>query len=138
MSVTSSMSASSATLTGIDPRARIAIRPVHDVLSHQFGVGYDDRDAIIRGDDRRAQIDALHVTFIFADGDAIADSDRSFKNRIKPDAISAAMYCKPKPMPTDSAVKITAMDVRSIANACLSATSDPTVIITYLTNRQIV
>ena len=37
-----------------------------------------------------------------------------------------------------SAVKITAMEVRSIANACFSATSNPIMNTTYLASRQIV
>ena len=33
-----------------------------------------------------------------------ADAHRPFKKQIKPDTISAAIYCKPKPMTTERAV----------------------------------
>ncbi|MFN2479980.1 MAG: hypothetical protein ABR554_00670 [Pyrinomonadaceae bacterium] len=35
------------------------------------------------------------------------------------------MYCKPKPMPTESAVKTTASDVRSALKPTFSAKSRP-------------
>jgi hypothetical protein len=48
------------------------------------------------------------------------------KRRRNPAARSPAMNCKPKPMPTESAVKRTAMEVRSRLSAVLSAKRTPT------------
>jgi hypothetical protein len=49
------------------------------------------------------------------------------KRRMKPEAMSPAMNCKPKPIPTDRAVKTTASVVRSRLKAVLSANSMPSV-----------
>src|SRR6266542_1043246 len=53
------------------------------------------------------------------------------KSRMKPDAISAAMYCKPKPIPTERAVKITAREVRLISKAICRKRRTPTVVKKY-------
>jgi hypothetical protein len=57
---------------------------------------------------------------------------------MKPEAISAAMYCKPKPMPTERAVKSTAIEVRLSVKATCRKMSIPIVVTTYFVIRPIV
>ena len=62
-------------------RARIAIRPVHNPLPDELRIRHDDRDPIVCSNYSRAQVNTLHVAFIFTNGDAISDSDRPFEKQ---------------------------------------------------------
>src|SRR5689334_21244952 len=64
-----------------DARARIRVRPVNDALTDEFRVGNDDRDAIVRGNYRRAQIDTLDVAFVLANRDPVTDANRPLKQQ---------------------------------------------------------
>src|SRR5215204_2439757 len=60
---------------------RISIRPVHNPLANKLRIRHDNRDSIVCGDYSRAQVNTLHVAFIFTDRDPIADPYRTLEKQ---------------------------------------------------------
>src|SRR2546425_144564 len=82
--MSSAMSLSPVSRCRAPARSWIAVGPVDQMVANEFGVGNYDRDPIVGGHHRGAQVYALHIALLTADADAIADAHGTLEEQDEP------------------------------------------------------